>query len=151
MMRLSDNSKTLPISEVVTGTGRLSPFEDFKKRTLSAVAGLWPKLIYLAELRSQDGRYEHWGHSRVHGEQNSQVALAKIHSELYLEALRAPLRDLMQEVERYDADTSELAVKTLKSMIPANLQGGSPRHLNSVALAVHLLNAGRRASTHSSA
>ena len=147
MIRLNEERQTLPISEVVTGTGRLSPFEDFKKRTLPAIDALWAKFLYVAGLRSQDGRYEHWGHGRVHGYENSQLALAQIHSELYLEVLRTPLRNLTQEWN--GAETAEVAITAPKLMVPRDLLGGSPRHLNSVALAVRLLSADRQASTRS--
>jgi hypothetical protein len=151
MNRVNRGLETLPISEVVTGTGRLSAFEDFTKRTLSAIAGLWAKLLYVTGLRLPDGKYEHWGHGRVHGEQNSQLALARIHSGLYLEVLRTPLRDLMQEWERSETATEELPLKAAKLIVPSDLQGGSPRHFNSIALAFHLLNVDRAASTRSNA
>src|SRR5579864_4349474 len=101
MIQANDNQETLPISEIVNGAGRLSAFEDFKRRTLSAIAGVWERFIYVAELRSQDGQYEHWGHRRVHGDVNSHSALARIHSELYLQVLRTPVRDMITAPNGY--------------------------------------------------
>lgn len=150
MVTLNETRKSLPTTEIVTRTGRLSPFEDLKKRTLSAIAGLWPKLLYVTELRSKDGRYEHWGHSRVHGDLNSQVALAQAHSELYLQVLRTPLRDLSSEWEHEIVEPSRRS-DVLKLMVPTDLQGGSPRHFSLIVLTARLLSEERRASTRSSA
>jgi hypothetical protein len=147
MIRSNERPERLPISEIVTKTARLSPFEDFRKRTLAAIDGVWARLLYVSRLRSKDGRYEHWGHNRTHGELNSQEALGQAHSELYLQVLRMPLRDLMNDL---GSDSPGEGAKDLSAvMIPANLRGGSPRHFNSVALAVELLDAARQASTHS--
>lgn len=146
----------MPVSEVVNPGGRLSPFEDFQARTLSALSGLWTKLLYMAELRSEDGKYRHWGHSRVHGESSSQAALARAHSELYVALLRSPIRELVEEIETTGdrTDPRELVGKIKardQRMIPENLEGGSPRHFNSIALAVHLVYEKQRASNHSAA
>jgi len=148
--------KSLPIAEVVTKGARLSPFEDFQVRTLSALSGFWAKLLYMAELRSEDGKYHHWGHSRVHGESRSQIALSKAHSELYIKLLRRPIRELVEEIEtaNYGSDPTEILRKiavSKKRMIPENVEGGSPRHLNSIALAVRLVYEQQRASSQPTA
>ena len=148
--------KSLPIAEVVTKGARLSPFEDFQVRTLSALSGLWAKLLYVADLRSEDGKYHHWGHSRVHGESRSQIALSKAHSELYITLLRRPIRELVGEIKtaNYASDPREILRKIAagkKQMIPENLEGGSPRHLNSIALAVRLVYEQQRASSQPAA
>lgn len=144
------------ISEVVNRGARLSAFEDFQARTLSALSGLWTKLLYMTELRSEDGKYKHWGHSRVHGELRSQAALARAHSELYIELLRIPIRELVEEIETTGdgTDPTELVRKIAASkprIIPENLEGGSPRHFNSIALAVRLVYEKPRASNRSAA
>src|SRR5262249_44624604 len=124
--------------------------------TLSALSGLWAKLLYMAELRSDDGKYHHWGHSRVHGESGSQIALSKAHSELYITLLRSPIRELVEEIND-GSDTREVVGKIAcckkhkKQMIPENLEGGSPRHLNSIALAVRLVYEQQRASSQPAA
>jgi hypothetical protein len=146
----------LPIPEVVTRGARLSPFEDFQARTLSALSGLWAKLLYMAELRSKDGKYHHWGHSRVHGESRSQIALSKAHSELYVALLRTPVRDLVEEIEMTSdaSDPRELVRKIAdgkQQLVPENVEGGSPRHFSSIALAVRLVYEKQRASSHSAA
>lgn len=155
-LQARETENSLPIPEIVTRGARLSPFEDFKVRTLSALSGLWAKLLYVAELRSDDGKYHHWGHSRVHGESLSQIALSKAHSELYIAVLRSPIRELIAEMDTPNdgPDRSELVRKIAscsKQLIPKNLEGGSPRHLNSVALAVRLVYEQQRASSQPTA
>jgi hypothetical protein len=124
---VSEARKPFPIPEVVTRGARLSPFEDFQARTLSALAGLWTKLLYMAELRSEDGQYCHWGHSRVHGELLSQAALARAHSELYISLLRSPIKELVEDIETTSdgSDPKELMRKIevgRNQMIPQNLE-----------------------------
>jgi hypothetical protein len=148
-----DGAKTLPIPELVKRTARLSAFEDFKARSLSALSGRWGKLLYMAELLGKDFSYEHWGHSRVHGEACSQAALGKIHSEIYIEVLRTSIVDLTGKDElESDQDRNALSerIASLASrMIPKELNGGSTRHFNSILLIVRLLCAERRASNRS--
>lgn len=144
----------MPIPELVSGGARLSPFEDFQARTLSALSGLWTKLLYMTELRSGDGRYRHWGHGRVHGESASQVALARAHSELYIALLRTPIRELVEEIKVTGggSESRELVRKISagnKLIIPDDLEGGSPRHFNSIALAARLVYETQQASSHS--
>lgn len=134
-------------SEIVTNAGRLSPFEDFKTRTLSRIDGLWEKFVYVTGLRSSEGRYEHWGHNRTYGERDSQEAIGKAHSELYLELLRTPLGELVKDWESGGIQGSLEGIKSSKLMIPKNLHGGSTKHLSSIVLAAHLLQAERLAST----
>lgn len=147
----------MPIPELVNRGARLSAFEDFQARTLSVLPGLWTKLLYMSELRSAaDGSYRHWGHGRVHGESASQVALARAHSGLYIALLRTPIRELMEEIEVTggDSESKELVLKITtgnKQMIPDDLEGGSPRHFNSIALAARLVYETQRASSHSAA
>ena len=146
----------MPIAELVSRGARLSPFEDFQARTLSALSGLWTKLLYMTELRSADGSYRHWGHSRVHGESASQVALARAHSELYIALLRTPIRELVEEIKvTGDGSESRELVRKITTgnnrMIPDNLEGGSPRHFNSIALAARLVYETQQASSHSAA
>jgi hypothetical protein len=107
----------------------------------------------MAELRSSDGKYDHWGHRRVHGDVRSQEALARTHSELYLEVLRTPIAELAKEGGAPDNDPPTSGRDRFKDgnrrMVPENQRGGSSRHFNSVVLAVSLLGeAERQASIH---
>jgi hypothetical protein len=148
-----NGAETLPIPELVKRTAKLSAFEDFKTRSLSALSGPWPKLLYMAELLGKDFTYEHWGHSRAHGEACSQAALGKIHSEMYIEVLRTSIVDLTRRDElESDHDhnaESERIASVASKMIPKELNGGSPRHFNSIVLIVRLLSAERRVSNRS--
>lgn len=125
--------------------------EDFARRTLSVFPGLWRKLLYMAELRSTDGKYQHWGHSRVHGEISSQQALASLHSQLYVDALRTPVRQLMLEQDDNGDSVSDISDRLKRLMAPPDLLGGSPRHLNSIVLAARFLSVAQQASIHSDA
>ena len=155
-MNFSESGKPLSSSEVISRGARLSPFEDFQARTLSALPGLWTKLLYMAGLRCAQGKYRHWGHSRVHGESPSQLALARAHSELYITLLRSSIRELIEEIEMSSdgSDSTELVQRIEVGearMVPSNLEGGSPRHFSSIVLAVRFLYERQRASSRSAA
>jgi hypothetical protein len=142
--------KNLTRSEFVSPSVRLSPFEDFKVRTIAAISGLWARLAYMIEIRAEDGSYQHWGHSRVHGHEQSQAALARMHSEIYIELLRTPIRELharesMSDAQKEIGDPQQLWAR-YGSAIPSELDGGSPKHFSSLLLAARLLDA-ERAST----
>src|SRR5712671_1792561 len=122
-----NGAETLPSPELVKRTAKLSAFEDFKARSLSALSGRWAKLLYMAELLGENFTYEHWGHSRVHGEACSQAALGKIHSEIYIEVLRTSIVDLTRRDElESDQDhkaVSERIVSLASRMFPKELNG----------------------------
>ncbi|HVP44388.1 MAG TPA: hypothetical protein VMS96_13220 [Terriglobales bacterium] len=116
-----------------------SAYDDFCARTLSALAGAWQRLQYLAQLRAPDGRYQHWGLARTFGDHAAQRALAQAHSELFLEILRTPLR-------RLDGEYSAEEAAQWSSYLPENAEGGSPEHFSSVVSALAALSAARRPS-----
>ena len=128
----------------------LSAFEDFMKRTLSDLHGVWSKLNYIRELRESDGRYKHWGLARNYGEEVTNEMIADVHSELYLQILRTPLPELFEQLEMSaeDADCSgsQLAEQLLKQkqrITPSNMRGGAPEHMRSVLLIHDLLSKDR--------
>lgn len=142
-----EKRKSVTCSENLNFNRRLSPFEDFMKRTMSVLQGIWSKLNYIRELRSSDGRYSHWGLARTHGEDATNTMLADVHSELYLQVLRTPLSELFEQLElsAEDAECSgaQLAAQLYRerrSLTPCDLRGGSPEHLRSVLLITELLN-----------
>ena len=116
---------------------------------MSAFRGLWSKLLYMSELRSREGKYDHWGHIRTHGEKRSQEALSEIHSEIYLDLLRTPLQELMRKSSPERQTDWEESIPQIKindpRMLPRDCRGGSPRHFNSIVLAACLLDADREA------
>lgn len=75
----------------------LKVVEDFKKYTLQALPTMVEKLAYISSLQSEEGRYTHWGLSRIFGDQKAQKAIRSVHSELALEMLRAPIRNIYGE------------------------------------------------------
>ena len=116
-----------------------SAYDDFCARTLGVLAGAWQRLQYLAELRTPDGRYQHWGLARTFGEATAQRSLAQAHSEVFLEILRTPLHRLAQQ-------SSAAEIKQLSSYLPGNLEGGTPQHFSSIVSALAALSAARPAS-----
>ena len=136
----------------------LSASEDVLTATLAALPGLWGKLQYLSGLRSEDGRYDHWGLARLHGEAAVQRALGKAHSEIFLEILRTPLAPLLKEA-RLSATEQELEpaayVQQLCShsqgFLPPNLGGGTEAHFSSVLKALSKLAQGRSSATRRAA
>ena len=134
---------------------RPSAFEDIKARTLPRIQGLLAKLLYLAELRDDDGTYRHWGHARTHGETASQAGLARVHAELYAQLLRTPIPDLVvggseqrfHEWQRQVARLLELKSK----VVPIDSNRWSTLHFNSVVLALQMLSAADTGSTRRAA
>jgi hypothetical protein len=138
--------KSVTRSENLNWNRRWSPFEDFMKRTMSILQGVWSKLNYIRELRSADGKYEHWGLAATHGEEGTNRMIADVHSELYLQVLRTPLPELFEQLELSAEDAGcspqELAEQLYKQrqrITPADLRGGAPEHLRAVLLIHDLL------------
>ena len=75
----------------------LSIKEDFLQRTLANVPGILGKLTYVSELR-ENNRYVHWGLAQIYGEEATQRALREVHRALFLQVLRTPLRQLVEDV-----------------------------------------------------
>jgi hypothetical protein len=114
-----------------------SAYDDFCAHTLAALGGLGRRLAYVAELRAPDGRYRHWGMARTFGDDAAQRALAQVHTDLFLEILRMPLR-------RLAAEDTLLGEGSLSSYLPADLEGGAPEHFNSIVSALAALAEARR-------
>lgn len=116
-----------------------SALEDLRETTLQKVTGLLGRLVYLARLRGADGKYFHWGLSRVHGEAAAQEALAEAHRSTAEEILRTPLRRMIRDAENSSEAQNippEQYAKELQergeALLPARHGAGSARHLNSV-------------------
>ncbi len=116
--------------------------DDFFERTLSKIPGLFGKLGYLAELREQ-GRYVHWGLERIYGEEGLQRTMAEVHRGLFLQVLRTPLRQLLEDVTRSAAAQRsdvrqylQALLRAKRSLAPPNLGGGSEAHFNSIVAAL---------------
>jgi hypothetical protein len=110
--------------------------EDFRIRTLGSFSGALQKLAYIVQLRS-DGRYEHWGLSRTHGDEAAQAAIAQNHTSAFLETLSEPLEELMSEFElsaSVDAgqDVLDVLHRHAKNSVPAVTGTGTASHLSFV-------------------
>src|SRR5438270_15101 len=127
MLRFSE--KLIPNMEL------LESLDNFIKRTLAVVPGLWHKLAYLGGLRKESGDYDHWGLSKRYGNEATKNALVAAHEEVFLEVLRKPLGNLLNEAEENagekDLPPAEYVDElwlSRKPMTPAELGGGSYKH-----------------------
>ncbi len=118
-----------------------SAYEDFRQRTLASLPGVWARLRYIAGLRLPGNGYQHWGLSRTFGADNVQKAVGAVHSELFLELLRTPLRQLSGE---FDAEKSSQDVLDWSLYVPAEVAGGSLTHFNSIVSTLMALSETRR-------
>ena len=89
--------------------------EDLQETTLKAISGCLRKLEYVAGLRGQEGKCEHWGLVRVYGEAASNRALAEVHGQELSRVLSTPIRNLETDVQKLlgfpSLPTSGLAVR----------------------------------------
>jgi len=116
-----------------------SALEDLRDTTLRRVTGLLGRLNYLARLRGADGKYGHWGLSRVHGEAAAQEALSEAHRATTAEVLRTPLRRMVRDAETSSEAQNVPPEEYLKELqtraedlVPSHAGAGSAKHLNSV-------------------
>ena len=116
-----------------------STFDDFCRTTLASVPGVFGKLDYLAGLRDEDGRYQHWGLARVYKEEAAQQAMAQAQRAAFLELLRMPLREVLKDLpqasrarEKGLCPFLEDVKEKSRQYIPPDLGGGSERHFSSV-------------------
>lgn len=80
-----------------------SAYDDLRERTLARIEGIWGRLAYVANRRSPDGSYEHWGFERNHGLAAAQDSFARAHQSLVGNVLRTRLRALREDLERSSA------------------------------------------------
>lgn len=114
----------------------LNAFEDFLL-TLQAIPGEFSKLRYLASIRNVARRYQHWGMSRIHGEQQAQAAMARAHQRVFLNLLRAPTKQVVDNAMRGSDYAFVLTQKPQwESLLPNDLGGGSRRHFIAVMKAL---------------
>ena len=134
-----------------------SALRDLKETTLGAVSGLLGKLAYLASLRREHGRYEHWGMESVYGLESSQRALKTAHSETLAGVLRTPLPSLAEDLDQSRSRSALSAVGYVDWMrdhfddlLPEGRQNTpASSHLNSVLLALSSLERNRERATRS--
>jgi len=134
-----------------------SAFEDLRSTTLAAVSGLLGKLAYIASLRREQGRYEHWGMENVHGAESSDRALRAAHAEIVSGVLRAPIAVLAEDLRESSANSGLDTHQYVENMrdqfddlLPSDRKGTpSASHLNSVLVALSSLQKSRGRSTRS--
>ena len=121
----------------------LSASEDLWYRTLSAFDGILQKFAYVVSLRDQSGRYRHWGMDRTYGEQTAEAAIAEVHTRAWIDVLRTPVPELVDEISGMDAVARQTLIEELENRrrlsCPADLSGGTVRHFNSILLALEYL------------
>ena len=126
-----------------------SAAQDFSEQTIPAISGALNRLIYVAGLRGQDGRYEHWGMLRVYGEAGTQSAIEEAHAAVLLEVLRTPVRQLDAEMRIVAAESVLNPNVNLQAerLLPEGASRAAALHLNSILLALDALARRRRQST----
>ena len=132
----------------------LSASEDFLASTLAALPGVWGKLQYLSGLRSEQGAYDHWGLTRLHGEAAVQRALGEAHRDVFLQILRTPLAPLLEEASLSAGEQELEAAAYLRGLsqgsrklLPPDLGGGMEAHFSSVLKALSKLAQARSNAT----
>lgn len=95
--------------------------EDFKRYTLKALPTLLEKMAYISSLQNNDGRYRHWGLSRLFGDHRAQKGISAVHSELAMNLIRVPIRNLYHDYSDQRAQHPEfLDPEFLALKAPAN-------------------------------
>ena len=117
----------------------LKAVEDLKNRTLRALPTLLEKLAYVCSLRSEDGRYSHWGLVQAYGEQKAQDAIAEVHASMATEMVRTPIREVCQQyasVQERAPSAEFLQPGTMELKPPANADELLSDHLRLIRDAV---------------
>jgi hypothetical protein len=132
-----------------------SALDDLTTTTMRAVSGIWAKLEYLVGLRGADGRYQHWGLTKLHGEAAAQQACEEAHRSVVSRILRTPLPALSEEVSESSQPLQTNEEEYLRrlhergpELLPADPAPGSAKHLSSVLYALSALARRRRGAKH---
>lgn len=131
-----------------------SAFDDFVEGTLGALPSLWQKLEFVASLRTEDGRYEHWGMTQTYGERAAHETIARAHTEVFARILATPIQHLFLDANTAQAEDGGTILshcdeqQNNPKLLPRNLAGADPRHLSLILRTLSLLARSRGASTH---
>jgi hypothetical protein len=90
--------------------------EDFEANTLHAVPGLLGKLCYVGTLHNGDGRYEHWGLTKIYGQDAAGVAIGGSHKSLISKVLKTPLSQLLDDVRSSSAGRHLNALEFIRQL-----------------------------------
>ena len=120
-----------------------SAVEDFEANTLRAIPGLLGRLSYVGRLQdgkgTGNGRYEHWGLTRVYGDDAAQRAIRASHRVLLYDVLKKPLAALLKDVLASCSNedlTEREFLATLAQSPPKPLSPAALAHLRSVLSAL---------------
>src|ERR1700741_1906346 len=80
-----------------------SAYADLCSTTLARVKGTWGKLSYVADRRSSEGCYEHWGFERTHATAQAQDAFQRVHRSLIEPILCTGLSLLREDLQESSA------------------------------------------------
>jgi hypothetical protein len=122
-----------------------SALEDLRATTLKSITGSLRRLEYLAGLRDESGTYDHWGLTRVYGQEAANKALEQGHRLLVSYLLSTPVQRLLIDVEQCSQLERLSPAEYLQrlsrgpNLLPADPGAGSERHFNSVLLALSSL------------
>lgn len=108
--------------------------ERLKANALQRYIGRLAQLRYLADMRESDGRYLHWGLSKVYGDENVSQAASEAHRAVFLDLLRTPFPKLAEEpvADTTDGFKGFLFDKDLTLLSPVGHHGGCKQHLRMV-------------------
>ncbi len=119
-----------------------SAHEDFEANTLGAVSGSLGRLSYVGRLHDGNGTYEHWGLTKVYGNDAAQRAMRLSHRALLSEVLKKPLAVLLRDMQASSSNqhlTEEEFLSALADSQPKPLSPSARAHLRSVLSALSAL------------
>ena len=109
----------------------LDGYEDFKVRTLSRIPGRLGKALFMRECRRSEG-YSHWGMLNTYGEVQGSRVLRRIDREIHMEVLRAPMDELLSEMQVSPENLNTSSLPTSESSDAAVLGTVGSMHLQFV-------------------
>jgi hypothetical protein len=121
----------LPVSGKQEVMRLLDGYEDFKVRTLAKVPGRLGKALFMRQCRRPEG-YSHWGMLNAYGEVQGVKILRRIDREIHFEVLRAPMDELLSEMQIDAEDPVPSSVPAPEPSDTAVLGTVASRHLRFV-------------------
>ncbi len=120
------------------------------RNTLSQIPSVFGRLVYISSLRNpNNGRYEHHGLALVYGEDESNRALKKSHSQAFAEWLTFNLEQQKADLELYISSLPDdpgqvietwLKLAPYRNLIPASVRGVERRlYTNDLKILLALL------------